>query len=42
MTRHAGLGGIQIEADVQGVRVVDVTKGQRLTGFSLGNSCKIQ
>ena len=29
MTRHEGLGAIQIESDVQGVGVVDMAKGER-------------
>lgn len=29
MTRHAGLGAIQLEADVQGVRIADMAKEER-------------
>lgn len=38
MTRHEGLGAIQIESDVQGVGVVDMAKGER--GWQ--DSCKKQ
>lgn len=42
MTRDVRLGAIYIEADIQGVGVNGMVKGEKVTGVSLGKYCKKQ